>query len=66
MAGKAARRAATNISPSSASSVTKTSFAPAATQAASITSISAAHAAPGASDWAINSAPAVRSRPIGL
>ena len=31
-----------------------------------MTSISAAQAAPGASDWAINIAPAVRSRPIGL
>ena len=65
MAGKVERRAAMNISPSSASSVTKTSFAPAATQEADITSISAAQDAPGASDWAISMAPALRSRPIG-
>ena len=57
-AGNDARRACTNISPSSASSVTNTS-APCASQAACMTVISSLRAAPGASDWAISSAPAV-------
>ena len=59
------RRASTNSSPSSASSVTNTSVAPAAAQAASISSTSAVRDVPGASDWATSSAPASRSRPIG-
>ena len=61
---KAARRAATNSSPSSGSVVTNTSLAPAVVQAAAMISTSAAHAAPGASDWAMSIAPAERSSPI--
>ena len=64
-AGNDIRRARTNISPSSASSVTNTS-APCVSQAARITSTSWLRDAPGASDWATSSAPAERSSPIGL
>ncbi len=59
------RRAWTNISPSSASSVTKHSPAPAASHAACIAAISPDRTSPGASDWPIRSAPTVRSSPIG-
>jgi len=53
-AGNDPCRAATNSSPSSASSVTNTSTAPAAAHATRIVSISSARAAPGASDCAMN------------
>ncbi len=46
--------------------MTNSSVAPAAPQAARITSISSVRAAPGASDCAISSAPVARSRPIGF
>ena len=64
MAVKCRRRAATNSSPSSGSSVAKTSLAPDTSQAAIATATSSARAAPGASDWMRRSAPASRSRPI--
>ncbi len=64
MAGNASRRACTNISPSSGSSVAKTASAPAASQTCCIVAISSARAGPGASDCATSNAAADRSRPI--
>ncbi len=63
-AGIAYRRAATNASPSSGSSVEKTSVAPFSANNAAITPASSPADAPRSSEPAITSAAASRSRPI--
>jgi hypothetical protein len=63
-AGNAARRAAANASPSCWSAVVKTSRTRQDRHASAMAVISASAAAPGASERAISSASAVRSKPI--
>ena len=60
----AARRAMVNCSPSSGSSVAKTSVAPWVRKASAMNSVSAARSGPVRSDWASSMAPASVSRPI--